>query len=614
MTKPWRVNVFGVRHLSPAGAWHLRRYLDQIRPELVLIEGLADATELIPQITRKGTKPPIALLAYTDSLPVRTLVYPLARYSPEFQAMCWADEHDAAAEFIDLPSDIFLALQDIEQELRDRQRKRAAEEDPPTGETADTEADAAQRGRRLNSIAGSISMSSTPVAPVKRTTKPTGNAISSTMSTPIPIAWPPTSSARALRELEQDAPRWRAENLVREAFMRRQIEAAMAAGHAPEKIVAVVGAFHAPVLTGEFPAMTDAELASLRRRASKFTLMPYSYFKLSSQSGYGAGNQAPAYFELLWEALEQNDLAILPSRYLSLVARHMRESGTHRSTAEVIEGVRLANTLAALKDGLAPTLADLRDSAITLIGGGELSAVKDAIVRVEVGTAIGELPKGVSRTSIQADFERELTRLKLDKYKTTVKQELSLDLRENRQAKSTEAAFLDLNRSSFFHRLRILGVGFVVPLRTSQQSANWAEKWVLQWSPESEIQLIEAVLLGETVELATGYKFKTTLEGCESIAQAAEVVRDACQCGMMKSMEAARKRLQELSAASSRNDRDRPRCARAGPDRPVRRRPQIRSRALAPAGGRAFRPGCAGTACRGRLRQRDRRQDVRCDG
>jgi hypothetical protein len=157
----------------------------------------------------------------------------------------------------------------------------------------------------------------------------------------------------------------------------------------------------------------------------------------------------------------------------------------------------------------------------------------------------------VSRTSIQADFEREIARLKLEKYKTTVKQELALDLRENRQAKSSEAAFLDLNRSSFFHRLRILGVQFVAPLRTSQQSTTWAEKWLLQWSPESEIQLIEAVLLGETVELATGYKFKTALEACTSIAQAAEVVRDACQCGMMESMDAARQRLQELAAASS---------------------------------------------------------------
>src|SRR5262249_28914670 len=59
---------------------------------------------------------------------------------------------------------------------------------------------------------------------------------------------------KALRELEEDRPRWRAENLVREAYMRRRIEEVLAKGIKPEKIVAVVGAFHAPVLTGEFPA------------------------------------------------------------------------------------------------------------------------------------------------------------------------------------------------------------------------------------------------------------------------------------------------------------------------------------------------------------------------
>ena len=552
MTQPWRVNVFGVRHLSPAGAWHLRRYLDEIKPELVLIEGLSDANELISHVTRKGTRPPIALLAYTDTLPVRTLIYPLARYSPEFQAMSWANEHDVAVEFIDLPSDVFLALQDIEQELREQQRKKLSEKkDADAGDSAapaETPPDA-----------GAAPPQERPASIYEQYAQRAGEADYETYwerhfehnVSADSYRLAAYEFGHSLRELEHDAPRWRAENLVREAFMRRQIEAAIAAGRAPGKIVTVVGAFHAPVLTGEHPAMTDGELASLRRRASKFTLMPYSYFKLSSQSGYGAGNQAPAYFELLWEALEDNDLAGLPARYLSLVTRHLRDSGTHRSTAEVIEGVRLANTLSALKDGLAPTLTDLRDSAVVLIGHGELATVKDAIVRVEVGTAIGELPKGVSRTSIQADFERELGRLKLEKYKTTVKQELSLDLRENRQAKSAEAAFLDLNRSSFFHRLRILGIGFVAPLRSSQQSTTWAEKWILQWSPESEIQLIEAVLLGETVELAAGYKFQTTLEACASIAQAAEIVHDACQCGMMKSMEAARRRLQELSATSS---------------------------------------------------------------
>ena len=555
----WQIPVFGVRHLSPAGAWHLRRYLDEVRPKVVLVEGLADADELVQHITRKGTKPPIAILAYTDSLPVRTLVYPLARYSPEYQALQWAKEHDARVEFIDLPSDIFLALQDVEMELHERARKAAEEEangdkgsggqgdkgseEAETPEVTDADRWAPERPASVYDQFAERSNEPDYETYWERQFEHNRSHNSYRLAS--------FEFGRALRDLEEDRPRWRAENLVREAYMRRRIEAVLASGVKPEKIVAVVGAFHAPVLNGEFPAMTDDELNTLRRRPSKLTLMPYSYFKLSSQSGYGAGNLAPAYFELLWDALEQGDIHELPGRYLSLVTRHLRDSGTHRSTAEVIEGVRLARTLSALKDGSAPTLRDLRDAAVTLLGHGDRGSIQEALARVDVGTAIGELPKGVSRTSIQEDFEREMESLKLDKYKTTVKQELTLDLRENRRAKTDDAAFLDLHRSSFFHRLRVLEIGFAKLVASGQQSTTWAEKWHVQWSPENEIALVEAVLLGETVELATGFKFKTQLEKCVSIAEAADRVRDACQCGLMSSMELARRRLQELSTETS---------------------------------------------------------------
>ncbi|MCI0641472.1 MAG: DUF5682 family protein [Gemmataceae bacterium] len=552
----WRIHVFGVRHLSPTGAWHLRRLLDKVRPKVVLIEGLTDADSLVAHMTKKGTKPPIAILAYTDSVPVRTLVYPLARYSPEYQAMVWADEHGAGVEFIDLPSDIFLGLQDLEAERVARLRKKADEESsaradetegkqeslPDVTEEAPQNDWRPERGRSIYERVAERSGEPDYDTYWERRFEHNLEDESYRLAA--------HELGKALRD-EEDPPLWRAENLVREAFMRRRIEEVIAKGAKPEQIVAVVGAFHAPVLTSDFPAMTDAELASLRRRSSKLTLMPYSYFKLSSQSGYGAGNHAPAYFELLWDALEGGGLHELPLHYLSHVARHLRDHGSPRSTAEVIEGVRLARTLAAMHDGLAPTLRDLRDAAVTLIGHGELATVSEALSRVDVGTAIGALPKGVSQTSIQTDFERELSRLKLEKYRTTVKQDLTLDLRENRRAKSEDAAFLDLNRSGFFHRLRMLDIGFAQPVASRQESATWAEKWQLQWSPESEISLVEAVLLGETIELATGFKFKTRLEGCTNIAEAADLVRDACQCGLMTSMDLARRRLQELAAVSS---------------------------------------------------------------
>jgi hypothetical protein len=544
----WKINVFGVRHLSPTGAWHLCRFLERLRPKVVLIEGLADADAVIPHLTRKGTKPPVAILAYTDSMPVRTLVYPLARYSPEYQAMKWADDRNARVEFIDLPSDIFLGFQDLEVERLERRAKAEEREGEAPAEPSEPATPLPQelwRPERAQSIYEQIALRcGEPDYDTYWERRFEHNLADES------YRLASHELGKALRD-EEDPPLWRAENLVREAYMRRRIAEVIASGVKPEQIVAVVGAFHAPVLSGDHPAMTDDELASLKRRPSKLTLMPYSYFKLSSQSGYGAGNRAPAYFELLWETLEAGDLHELPGRYLSSVARYLREKGTHRSTAEVIEGVRLVRTLSALHDGLAPTLHDLRDAAVTLIGHGELSTVSEALSQVDVGTAIGELPKGVSQTSIQSDFERELNRLKLEKYRTTVKQELTLDLRENRRAKSEEAAFLDLDRSSFFHRLRVLEIGFATAAKSSQQSATWAEKWFLQWSPESEISLVEAVLLGETVELATGFKFKTLLEACKTIAEAADLVNDACQCGLMKSMDLARRRLQELAASST---------------------------------------------------------------
>lgn len=541
----WSIPVFGVRHLSPGAAWHLRAMLDELKPKVVLIEGLADANELVTHMTKKGTKPPIAILAYTDSVPVRTLVYPMATYSPEYQALMWAKENNARVEYIDLPSDIFLGLQDAEvkRQLRQAQMEADAENAPPEQEIQAPTGD--WRPERQTNIYEELA---------ERHHEPDYDSYWERRFEHNLNAGSYQKAAfefgKQLRD-EPDAPAWRAENLVREAYMRRRIEEVLAEKVKPEQVIAVVGAFHASVLNGDHPTMTDAELNSLPKRGSKLTLMPYSYFRLSSQSGYGAGNHAPAYYELFWEALQRGELDDLPMQYLSHVVRHMRESGTHRSTAEVIEGVRLARTLSALHEGSAPTLNDLQDAAVTLIGHGDRSTIAEALMKVNVGTAIGELPKGVSRTSIQEDFDRQMNRLKLEKYKKTTAEELSLDLRENRHAKTVDAAFIDLNRSSFFHRLRVLDIGFAKPLRSSQQNTTWAENWKLQWTPESEISLVEAVLLGETVELAAAYKFKLNLENCQNIADAANIVMDSCQCGLAASMDHARRRLQELAATST---------------------------------------------------------------
>ena len=61
-------------------------------------------------MVREETKPPFAVMAFTKDSPIRTVLYPFAEYSPEYQAIVWAKEHGAQCRFMDLPSDGFLGI------------------------------------------------------------------------------------------------------------------------------------------------------------------------------------------------------------------------------------------------------------------------------------------------------------------------------------------------------------------------------------------------------------------------------------------------------------------------------------------------------------------------
>lgn len=516
-------HIFGIRHLSPGGAYHLLRFLDEINPTAVLVEGPSDAEAELGFITAEKARPPLAILAYSVALPVRTILYPFAVYSPEYQALLWAHQHGVPAHFIDLPSGVFLALEYA---------------DPRADADGAPETDLGELYRRWAEIAGEPDHETYWERYFEHNLEPGAYRAAA------------REFGRSLRELSRDGRRETAVNLVREAYMRRRISEIADTGHDPGRIVVVTGAFHTEALSLDLTPMTDRELAALPKLESRWTLMPYSYFKLSTQSGYGAGNQAPAYYEMLWECLRLGDPGRLPARYLATLAGHLRAAGTYRSPAEVIEGVRLADSLAALHGGCRPTLKDLRDAAVVCLGHGHPVAIAQAAALTEVGTALGELPEGVSRTPIQDDFYRALRLLKLERYKTAVAVDLDLDLRENRRVQSEAAAYLDLQRSFFLHRLVELGVSFAKPRPAAQQNATWAETWTLQWTPEAEIALVESTLRGETVELAAAFALQERLDGSAKVDEAAAVIGTSCACGLPAMMDKARVRLQQLAVDS----------------------------------------------------------------
>lgn len=509
---------FGIRHLSPAGAWHLKQFLEEKKPRLVLVEGPSDLNEQLKDITTEKTKPPIAILAYTTEAPVRTILYPFAGYSPEYQAIWWCYLNNVPCRLIDLPSTVFLAF--------------------PSETKMDIEGEEGRMGiyEKLDIQAGEDGHETF----WERVMEHQHNTEKYHQGANI--------FGANLRELTKGKEKDWSETVVREAFMRRQIAKAVEEGVAPEEIVVVTGSYHVEGLKNwEEDAMTEEEENSLPRVEVNHTLMPYSNYRLSTRAGYGAGNKAPAYYQLLWESFRRQDPQFAVNCYLSKIAGYQRKNGTPVSSAEVIEAVRLANSLAQLRGGRIPSLRDLRDAAVTCLGKGSFSVISLAVADTEIGTAIGELREGVSRTSIQEDFYRQLKEWKLEKYRNLTAQDLELDLRENRRVISEKSAFLDLNRSFFLNQLRVLEIKFAQKQQVNQDSGTYKEPWVLQWTPEAEIELVEAALKGNTIAQAASFKMKEQVESASNMGEIAKVIENAFECGMALAVNYATSALQAMA-------------------------------------------------------------------
>lgn len=504
------INFFGIRHLSPAGAYYLREFLSKTRPELVIIEAPTDFEDTADDIVRPETKPPFAILAYTKSVPVRTILYPFAEYSPEYQAIRWCHDNNVPFRFMDLPSEVFLAL--LDEKIRKAEQDKSGDFDK--FEQTEHKPDVYERIAE-NSADGSHETF------WERTLEQCADHSAYHEGANL--------FGAKIREFSAEDEFDANETKLREIYMRKVIKDAVNGGLSPEKIAVVTGAYHVEGLkTWE----ADEEAPTYPTLSSLHTLMPYSYYRLSTRSGYGAGNKAPAYYELIWEGLSKGDRMYAANAYLSKIAEKMRENGGAASSAQVIEGVRLASTLAKMRGGNIPTLRDLRDAAETCIGEGSFAAISIASADTEIGTKIGALPEGVSRTSIQDDFYRLLKDLKLEKYRSLTNQELKLDLRENIRAGTEKSAFLDLDRSFFLHKLRVLGISFAEYVPSKQDNATWSEEWNISWTPECEIALVESALKGDTVELAAAYELKEKVEHTDEMSVIAGALEDAFCCGM----------------------------------------------------------------------------------
>ncbi|WP_338023792.1 DUF5682 family protein [Archangium primigenium] len=450
------VHVLGVRHHGPGSARGVRAALEQLQPDVVLIEGPPEADGLLALAAHAEMKPPVALLVYAVEAPARAVFYPFAVFSPEWQALQYAVARALPVRFIDLPQ----THQLLPPEELDPAPEPTEPEDSPRRDPLGALARAAGHtdGERWWEHL------------IEQRQDVTGvfEAVLEAMS--------------ALRENESALP---AREALREAYMRRCIRQAKKDGH--QRIAVVCGAWHGPALATPRPAREDdALLKGLPKAKVAATWVPWTYDRLGWRSGYGAGVDSPGWYAHLWLTPERP-----VSTWAARIAHLLRDAGMDASSASVIETVRLAEALAALRERHVVGLDELRDAALSVLCEGDPTPLRLIHDKLEVGTGLGEVPADVPSVPLARDLAAWQKTLRLPP--SAESKLLELDLRKA----------LDRDRSRLLHRLTLLDIPWGV-LEESQKktTGTFPETWRMQWQPVLAVNVVEASLFGNTVELA----------------------------------------------------------------------------------------------------------------
>jgi Family of unknown function (DUF5682) len=529
-----QIKVFGIRHHGPGSAKSLVKAFDEWLPDCVLVEGAPDADNLIHHVSNEGLKPPVALLVYNPKNLQQASYYPFAEFSPEWQAMKWALEKTVPVSFMDLPLSLSFSVENknslvpVIDFLEEEGNILKNEENTEGGiDSANKKPKSRIQNDPLHYMADLAGYSDS-----ERWWEITFEQNDNPIEIFETILDMMTVLRKELNRLEST------ETLLREAYMRKIIRKAQNDGF--NRIAVVCGAWHAPVLAQiqNFKEKMDNDaLKGLKKLTTEATWVPWSYDRLSRDSGYGAGVVSPAWYELLFGKRPNATV-----RWMTKAARLLRKEDLSASSAHSIEAVRLAETLAILRGRSIAGLDELEEAALSIFCDGYDTPMKLVREKLVIGDVIGRVPPEIPQVPLQRDLEASVKTARLSKeYTTSEAITKELDLRKE----------INLFASHLLHRLVLLNIPWGKPMKGSRyKQGTFKEIWKLLWKPDYAIRIIEAAQWGNTVEeAATNFVIKR-VDTLTTLAELTELVEKALNAELKGTIPKLVKKLQEMSALS----------------------------------------------------------------
>ncbi|MFW5741154.1 MAG: DUF5682 family protein, partial [Myxococcota bacterium] len=499
-----------VRHHAPAAARMVREAILARRPRIVFLEGPVEAQHLVEHVIDAATKPPFAIyssfrddddvlglrgiLSPSEDVPVQLPSwYPLSEYSPEYVAVKAAAQVGAEVVFIDLPHWALGPTREM-LEQADEEPGEPAAGAPPAFDKAPLHEliQGSEFLARLATAAGFRHWNEawdTLFEPVGKVDVEVYRRDLATFCAGIRATTPPERS-------DKDG------TLARERFMWWKIQQTLQErGVDPAQAVCVCGGFHLFMErhVDSAPPIPAGEVRT--------TLVPYSFPRLASMSGYGAGNRAPAWYGRLWQQSDGEAKNLVMDWAVDVLAR-ARRKGVVVAAADTLSVVHHAYLLGQLRGRRHPVLDDLEDAVMTCCckGHPELDGepLRLALREVGTGTRVGKVTPAVGLLPLVADFRDRMMAAGFEEVLAEEKLvRVDLDKREPQ----------DAARSALLHRLLYLGapVGELRREQAAFASTVFKERWLLKWTPRLEPALVEQSLLGDTVESAAAAKMAQIL-------------------------------------------------------------------------------------------------------
>jgi len=502
------VEILGIRHHGVGSAINTVRRLKAFKPDHIIVEGPMELMQSIEEVDLSRLKPPLAILTYDTKELSNSYFYPFAEYSPEWQCFKYAKEFGISLTTADMPLKHIFAL--------NKEKREADEHEVVT-------APLPIHNRPLDEIAKLEGYESADAWWDKYFEEGYYEDAKRHFETILDVM-----SAIRERYVNHDFEH----NNQREAFMREALRKAKREKR--ERVLFICGAWHTPALVNyaEMAKKDKTLLSKLPKTTVETSWIPWTNSRLSWESGYGAGIDAPGWYEHLWKESKDDG-----KKWLVKVAKIFRQKEIDISTAHVIEAYHLATALASMRGLSRAGLAEFNQAVISVMCMGDAILLDYINKELTIGHKMGKIPNDLPKLPLQKDFES-----KIKTYRWALREDskrYQLDLRTPR----------GLEKSTFLHRLKILNIEWGSLLH-SNNKGTFKELWELRWSPEMELQIIDKGIFGNTIELATQNYVNSRAKESKDISEIIELLEASILAKLFDSVDFIIKQIDKLTTES----------------------------------------------------------------